>query len=360
MKWGASMFKPNIEKDGGIILRSIIIISTLGLIFLLFKYVLVYFTPFIFAFLISLAIEPVVRFFEAFRMKRGFAVALSIVLVFSSVITLVVLAVTNLSIELVKLYNSLPDYSQQIYNTVEGLLQRGQDIYLQLPPEASTLFQDVIRTVFGNATSLLSNTTKAAIETIKWLPGFLIVLLIMTIATFFLTKDKFILQAFLFKQLSPTWSKKISVFKDNVFNSFVGFIKAQALLITITFTESLLGLNIIGVNYALLMAVIISMVDILPVLGTGSIYVPWAIVSALMGNYRLALSLLVLYGIILVVRYMIEPKLVGEQLGIHPVLALISMYVGLKTIGVAGVILGPAMVIIIKACMTSGILPKFK
>ncbi len=360
MKWGVFMFKPNIEKDGGIILRSIIIISTLTLIFLLFKYVLVYLAPFIFAFLISLAIEPVVRFFESFKMKRGIAVALSIVLVFSSVIMLVVLAITNLSIELVKLYNSLPDYSQQIYNMVEGLFQRGQDIYLQLPPEASTLLQDVIRTVFNNATSLLSNTTKAAIETIKWLPGFLIVLLIMTIATFFLTKDKFILKAFLFKQFSPAWARKISVFKDNVFNSFVGFLKAQALLISITFTESLLGLNIIGVNYALLIAVIVSMVDVLPVLGTGSVYVPWAIVSALMGNYRLALSLLALYLIILVVRYMIEPKVVGDQLGIHPVLSLISMYVGLKTIGVAGVILGPAMVIIIKACMTAGILPKFK
>jgi len=354
------MFKPNIERDGGIILRSIVIISTLALIFLSFKYVLVYLMPFIFAFLISLAIEPVVRFFESFKMKRGFAVVLSILLVFSSFIMLLVLAVTNLSIELVKLYNSLPDYSQQILYTIESLLQTGQDIYLQLPPEAITLAQDVIRTVFGNATSLISSTAKAAIDTIKWLPGFLIVLLIMTVATFFMTKDKLILKAFFFRQLSPSWSKKISIFKDNVFNSLVGFIKAQALLISITFTESLIGLNIIGVNYALLIAIVVSLVDVLPVLGTGSVYVPWAIVSALMGNYKLALSLLLLYIIILVVRYMIEPKIVGDQLGIHPVLSLISMYVGLKVIGVAGVILGPAIVIIIKACMTSGILPKYK
>ena len=132
------------------------------------------------------------------------------------------------------------------------------------------------------------------------------------------------------------------------------------ILLSVTFLESYIGLTILGVKYALIFAIIIALVDILPILGTGSIYVPTAILNILWGNYKTAIFLLVLYGIIVTVRYMIEPKVVGAQLGIHPLVALASIFAGLQLVGVAGVILGPTIVVVIKACQHAKILPRFK
>lgn len=153
---------------------------------------------------------------------------------------------------------------------------------------------------------------------------------------------------------------KLFNFKKNLLNALIGFLKAQLILLTITFTESLIGLNIIGIKYAFIISVFVALVDILPILGTGSVYVPWAIISIIAGKYRLGISLLVLYGIIVTIRYMIEPKIVGQQLGIHPLITLMSMYVGIRLMGAVGVLVGPTIAVTIKASQNTGILPRFK
>jgi sporulation integral membrane protein YtvI len=198
------------------------------------------------------------------------------------------------------------------------------------------------------------------INTATTLPSKLVFLIITLISTFFITKDKYVIKEFIFRQLPETWGAKITTLKTDLFSALIGFLKAQLIILTITFVESFIGLSLIGVDYAFTLAIIIALVDILPVLGTGGIYVPWGIVNLALGNYGMAISLLVLYGVITVVRYMIEPKIVGKQLGIHPLATLISMFAGLKLIGVAGLILGPTTIVALKACQHAGILPKFK
>lgn len=357
---GVFVLKDDTQKHISIILKGIIYTVYAALFYILFKYVLIYLVPFIVAYVLSLVIEPVVRFFERLKIKRGFSVAISIVIVFGSFITFSIFAITQIVLELVKLVNSLPKYSAKLYLSIDSLIEKGQTLYLKLPPEAINVAQDIIKTAIGTLSSVLKSTTTSLINTITAVPGIMIMLLIITIATFFLTKDKILIQKFIQRQLPQKAATKLNSFKNNVLISLVGFIKAQIILLTLTFCESLIGLNILGINYAFLLAIFIALVDILPILGTGSVYVPWAIVSAISGNYRLAISLIILYGIIVIVRYMVEPKVVGEQLGIHPVIALMSMFLGLKLLGVAGVILGPTIIVILKACQNSGILPKFK
>jgi sporulation integral membrane protein YtvI len=165
---------------------------------------------------------------------------------------------------------------------------------------------------------------------------------------------------FIFRQLPSSWGTKLTSLKTDLFGALVGFIKAESIILSMTFIESFIGLTIIGVDYAFTLAIIIAVFDILPVLGTGGIYVPWGITNIIMGNYRMGISLIALYGFITVVRYMVEPKVVGQQLGIHPVLTLMSMFAGLKLIGAAGLILGPTAVVTFKACQHAGIIPKFK
>ncbi|MHB1392089.1 MAG: sporulation integral membrane protein YtvI [Clostridia bacterium] len=354
------MLRSEIEKYLHIILRVLAYLTIALIAYFALRLVFIYFTPFITALVLSFLIEPLVRFFQKFKLKRGISVAFSILLFLGGFITFSIFAVTRIVYEFIKLYDRLPNYYDGLYNLSAKIIQQVTNLYLQLPPEALNIIQDVLKTVFEKATTFLSHTTTWLINTLTSLPSTLIFFIITLIATFFLTKDKYIIKEFVFRQLPSSWGTNLTSLKTDLFGALLGFLKAQSIILSVTFFESFIGLTFIGVDYAFTLAIVIALVDILPVLGTGGIYVPWAITNFVLGNYRMGVALLVLYGIITVVRYMIEPKIVGQQLGIHPVVTLMSMFAGMKLIGAAGLILGPTTVVAIKACQHAGILPKFK
>ena len=131
------------------------------------------------------------------------------------------------------------------------------------------------------------------------------------------------------------------------------YLKAETILILVSFVISLIGLyifKIIGLNieYPLLVALGIGFVDALPIFGSGTVMIPWAIITAFNGDYVLAISILVLWIIMSVTRQFIEPKIVSKQIGIHPIFTLIAMYTGFKFIGVLGMFIGPILLIILK------------
>jgi len=354
------MLRPEIEKYIYTALRILVYLTIILIAYFVLKLVFIYLAPFIAAFVLSLIIEPIVKFFQKLKLKRGIAVLLSILLFLGIFIAFSVFAVTRIAYELVKLYNKLPNYYDWLSNLANDIVQHATELYLQLTPEALNIVQDVLKTVFQKVTAILSLTTTILIDTLTALPTTAIFLIITLVATFFLTKDKYAIKDFVFRQLPPSWGTKLISLKTDLFGALIGFLKAQSIILSITFSESFIGLSLIGIDYAFILAIIIAIFDIMPVLGTGGIYVPWAIVNFIMGNYRLGIALLVIYGVITVVRYMIEPKVVGQQLGIHPVVTLMSMFAGLKLLGAVGLILGPTVVVALKACQHAGMLPKFK
>lgn len=134
---------------------------------------------------------------------------------------------------------------------------------------------------------------------------------------------------------------------------FGSYLKAESILILISFIISLIGLyifKIIGLNieYPLLAALGIGFVDALPIFGSGTVMIPWAIITAFNGDYTLAISILVLWIVMSCVRQFIEPKIVSKQIGIHPIFTLIAMYTGFRFIGVMGMLLGPILLIVLK------------
>jgi len=354
------MLRPDIERYLHAILRILVYLAIALIAYFALRLVFIYFSPFITALVLSLIIEPIVKLLQRLKLKRGIAVLLSILLFLGVFIAFSIFAVTRIVYELVKLYNKLPNYYEWLNNFVSEIVEHATELYLQLTPEALNIIQDVLKTVFQNVTAFLSLTTTVLIDTLTALPTTVIFVLITLVATFFITKDKYIIKDFIMKQLPPSWGTKLISLKTDLFGALIGFLKAQSIILSVTFLESFIGLSFIDIDYAFILAIIIAIFDILPVLGTGGIYIPWAIVNFIMGNYRLGIALLVIYGVITIVRYMIEPKIVGQQLGIHPVVTLMSMFTGLKLIGAAGLILGPTAVVALKACQHAGILPKFK
>lgn len=354
------MLRSDLEKHFNVILKVLLYIVIALIAFFAFKFIFVYFMPFVIALMLSMIIEPLVQFLQKLKIKRGVSVILSILLFLGGFVAFSTFAITRIVYELIKLYNHLPKYYDGIYNFTIDIIQQVTDLYLQLPQEALNIMQEVLRTVFEKVTAFLSHTTTWLMDTLTVLPSTLIFILITLISTFFITKDKRLIKDFIFRQLPPTWGAKMTSLKTDLLVALIGFLKAQSIILSVTFIECFIGLTIIGVDYAFTLAIIIALVDILPVLGTGGIYVPWGISNLILGNYRLGISLLVLYALITVVRYIIEPKVVGQQLGLHPVVTLMSMFAGLKLIGVAGLILGPTAAVCVKAFQNAGILPKFK
>ena len=149
------------------------------------------------------------------------------------------------------------------------------------------------------------------------------------------------------------WVRKIGTHIREITKSLGGYLKAEAILILVSFVISVIGLYIFkftGMNmkYPLLIALGIAFVDALPILGSGSVMVPWGIISALNGDIQLGMAVIILWIIMSIVRQFLEPKIVSGKIGIHPIFTLVAMYTGFKIMGVMGMLIGPIVLIILK------------
>ena len=160
--------------------------------------------------------------------------------------------------------------------------------------------------------------------------------------------------------MPKSWIKKITTVTSEFFSTLGGYIKVYAKILFITFVELYLAFNIYNVigfkiDYPFLLAVSIAIVDILPILGVGTVLNPWALWLLLTGNYGFAIAVFVTYVLIFIIRQFLEPKLVSKQFGIHPIITLFAMYAGFKVAGVFGLILGPIALMIIKCIFATQI-----
>ena len=175
------------------------------------------------------------------------------------------------------------------------------------------------------------------------------------LATFFISKDWYKFKATL-KTILPqkvrTSGQKIS---EELKKALLGFIRAQATLISITTTIVLIGLLILRVDYAITIALLIGLVDILPYLGTGLVFVPWIIYLAFSGSLPLAIGLGVLYLIVLIQRQVMEPKVLSSSIGLDPLATLISLFIGYKLLGFLGLAAGPVALVILRTLHSAGV-----
>jgi sporulation integral membrane protein YtvI len=142
--------------------------------------------------------------------------------------------------------------------------------------------------------------------------------------------------------LPTSVSARIPDFQKGLKNFLSRYFKAYALILFLTFCELYVGFSMLALEYSFLLAILISLVDIFPVLGVGTIILPWAAITLIGGNYPLGFGLVILWGVVTIVRQIIEPRIVGGTLGVHPILMLIAMYLGFRFFGLLGILLSPA------------------
>lgn len=195
---------------------------------------------------------------------------------------------------------------------------------------------------------LAAPITTGAVNFAKNLPGALVFLVTTVLATFFFSKDWAKIRALIQRVLPKSGNRALRFMKNEMIHALISYFKAQFKLMGITFMELLAGFILLRQPYAIFLAALISVIDMLPVLGTGTVLIPWAVISLLMKDYRLAIGLAAIYLVCMLVRQLLEPKILGRQIGIHPLVTLICIYAGLRLYGFLGMILLPVAFLILR------------
>jgi sporulation integral membrane protein YtvI len=318
--------------------------------------------PFILAVLLALLIEPAIGFMEKrLKMKRGPATLLSMLLVLGSLATALVYLVSRLINELISIYKIMSLQSGDLSQLIVANLEKAQLFYLRLnlPTQFENSLQTNLYGLVNGIQQLLNSLVNGLISVAADLPGYFIFILIAMVATYFIARERPEIREWFLQTLPESWEGKTRRVAGDLVTAFLGFVKALLILVSITGIQTIVGLKILGVDYALTIGLLVGLLDILPVLGPGTIFVPWIIISFIVGNTGLGLGLLVLYAVITAVRYMLEPRIIGDNVGLHPLATLISLYVGLKVAGVTGIVLGPIVLIMFLACRRAGVFDRW-
>ena len=321
--------------------------------------------PFILAYAIAHISDPVVTFMEnKMKVPRRLASAITILSVLLLIGTLIAFIVYRIIYEIKKLAERVPDLFNIASDKINELFDKGVTIYVNLPLEVTQFIDQVIDNLSKNLTDLLKPatqaTTKFAYNFATSLPTILIFIIVLFLSAYFMSSDKKKIAGFIKKQLPDSWTMRIIAIKNDLLFALLGYIKAQLILMSITFVEVAIFFLILRVDYAILLALLIGFIDALPILGTGTILIPWALYSLITGNYPFALSLLIVYGFALLVRQLLEPKIVSGQIGLYPLVTLVSMYIGLQLFGIIGMILGPITVIVLRNLQKADLLKIWK
>lgn len=323
-------------------------------LYLLFSKVFAIILPFILALAIGRGLQsPIDKLHKRLHLPvrvTGFVLTLTVILFFVFVFVLIA---NQFISEAQGIFLHLSENADRIVQRVTELFE---SFTADLPFIFERLNNDVTVGAAGEAVNnIISNLTADIAQlltaTVKAIPGAMLFLVVFVIASFYFSMDYRRIKERIKKFIPPTHTTELTRIKQSLRTTALKYIKAYSLILLITFAELFVGFIIIGNKYALVLALIIALLDMLPVIGTGTILLPWALASYLSGNRREAVSLAIIFAVISIVREFIEPKIVGDCIGMHPLLTLFSMYTGYKLFGVLGLILLPFVIMIVKSTM---------
>lgn len=318
--------------------------------------------PFLIAYLIARAINPLVDLMEdRLRLPRKLSSAICVLLSISLLGAIVFLAFSRITHELSKLTVHLPAIRTTIEEALRSYLNSENSIWL--PAGLKQALTHLSTNIGSNLFELIQPSRATAFDLaskiLSAFPTTLVFLIVLSISTFFMSSEKNKIGGVLKKYVDDELLSKLMVVKDSLMFAFGGFVKAQLTLITITFAELYIWFLALHMEYALTLALLVAAVDAMPILGTGTILIPWAVFNFITGNYNLGLLLLIVYGTALAVRQLLEPKLISHNIGMHPLIILPAIYIGLKTFGLIGIIILPCTAVIIKNLFVAGIFDGF-
>ncbi len=336
---------------------------------LVVRYLFLWMLPFVFAFLVAVMLQRPLRFLvqKTSVSRKVFSVVL-VVAVMLLLAGIVAFCAWRVGLRIVDFFGNesniqlLTDAVRQVTATAQGLLDH---LSSMLSPEALESLNAALNNLSQSSISALSEffgSAAAAVLsfTTTRLPMLLVSFIIWVIASIFLTIDYDTVMQFFLRQVPERHRELVEDTRALCGNTIFKLLRAYLLLMLITFVELWIGLSVLHLPHALPLAALIAVVDILPVLGVGTVLVPWALFALLTGDVALFIGLGILYIVITVIRNILEPRVVSSQIGLNPLVTLFVMYLGLRSVGLAGMLLFPVLLMVLKQLQDHGRLHLWK
>ncbi|HJI92192.1 MAG TPA: sporulation integral membrane protein YtvI [Oscillospiraceae bacterium] len=369
---------PKVAKRRDFLIDLVYVMAIIGLVYVFFKYCFVIAAPFLLSFFFAVILQRPLGWLDK-KTKNKMHSFWSIVLVLLcvaiilgpviSIIATLFREIGNFISFLGEQLNDLPTFLVTLQNEILKAIKFLPDsIYTSVSENITQFFGNLINDFdvsklginMSSITSGLSNGISGVYSVVKNIPSILIGVVIGVIAWILFTKDYKKVVKFIKLQLPDKHKNLLSETKKIFSSTILKMCRAYGLIMFITFCENFLGLtilNLIGVmknSYVFVIAICIAVFDILPVAGSGGILIPWSLIALVSGNVGQCVGLLILYAVITVIRQYIEPKIVGDSLGVNPLVTLAGLYFGLKLFGFMGMFIVPICVMTLKAFNDAG------
>lgn len=381
----------DVEKRRAAIINVLYFAMIVAILVLVMRYALSVCLPFAVAFVVAAVLQKPKNFLvKKTPLKNGGAAGICVLLSIVIIVALVALigvrafeevkgfagyiaaklqniddVVNNIESWLVNLISSLPEFLRTTLK--DSVTELFSDIREYIAGESSNASSSIASGLSDKFSfSWITGPLSGVISTAKQVPTVLLSIVISIVACCFMTSEFSDIKAFIVRQFPEHRRKDLSRAKNILRSSLGKMGKAYLLIMLVTFIEVSVGLTVLKLlkiyssSYIMVIAAVTAIVDIFPVLGTGTILIPWAAYSFITGNFKMGIGLIVLYAAITVIRQIIEPKLVAGQLGLSPIVTIASLYFGLKVFGVLGMFVTPILVIMLKLLNDEGIIHLWK
>lgn len=337
-----------------------IAIVVLLLVFLAVPRLIVFFAPFVVGWIIALIAGPLVRFFEEkIKLKRKAGSAFVIILVIGLVVLAIYLVGAKLVEEIIGLVRSLPVLWASVEADFNDIGKNLSVIYKRLPEEMQTTiteFTQEIGTYVGEFFSKISAPTINAVgDFAKKLPSIIIAVIMALLSSYFFVAEKHVVTGWFRENMPYSLQKRYMMLKNSLVKAVGGYFKAQLKIEIWMYLLLVIGLSILRIEYTLVIALGIAFLDFFPFFGTGTVMIPWAIFKIFSADYKVAIGLLIIWGGGQLARQIIQPKIVGDSIGVPPIPTLFLLYIGYKFSGVIGMIVAVPIGLIIYTMYEEGV-----
>lgn len=352
----------SIEKKRKFIINTLFIAIIVLIGYLVIKYALTTLLPFVIGLLCAIILQrPVAWLTKKTKLPRFIWSIIMVVTILTALVGGIGFIGYRLYIELQQLIISLSDTLPSLSDTLASASKIYANILERLPDVLVSSIQKAASSIANGLVGYLSNiVTAVAKGVIENFPAVMIGTILSIIACCFITNDYNRITNFVLRQFSEEHQAVIKKSKTLFLENIVKVLRGYLLIMTITYFELLIGLSIIGIPYSGIIALLIAVFDILPILGVGGVLIPWGIISIVIGDTWVGIEILLLYAIITVIRNVIEPKIIGNQVGLPAFVTLLSMYVGLKLFGIIGLWCMPILLIIVVKLQEAGMVHIWK
>lgn len=355
-----------LERKKSFIVKLVYIALWAVIIYCLLKYAMPLFMPFVIAYFIGFLLKPLINLItRKAHLPRKLVAVVCLILLYCVIGTLIGLGGVKVVGWVIDWVADLPVlYRETVEPALASLSNSLEGFFIRPEGDMKNFLETVGQSLSNAISSILSSLSGWAVGFVtnaaSGVPWAVVSTFLCIISSFYFVVDYRKITDFFVMQLPEGGKHKLMAIRDFIFNVLFRFVRAYGILMSITFVEVSIGLLILQVPNAFLIALLIAIVDILPVLGTGTVMLPWAVISLINENYFLGIGLIVLYAVITIIRQVIEPRVVGSQIGLYPLLTLLCMFIGARLFGFVGMLGLPVTLTLIIYLNRSGEISLFK